>query len=335
MKLNLIRGALFAAMFGLLIGCDKIKNVSCGDATEYITDLESHYLTSIPGNGRTTLIYENTNEDPSDICSLAHLDASFFAKFTSPLPEDAIVSGFIYWSGLLEKEVILQKQGDGSYSGQLNIGLKQAFNGKPASVGAQIRISFNSNRSHEENLQFITSKDPKLSIQFEYYSTDEERPGCGKFITNDFHINLLDSNSINQDSLFNFEYFKGNAQEFSQIEISKDIMHVCISDSIRCTVWALDPLPSELELTTYISWANTHTKLIPLLKSNDTQNRSWTGKTSLLLYPTYTGYEIGDFKISTNVGFPYQGSIQLDSAYLKKYFLSLLSIQVQYSDYYK
>lgn len=77
MKLNLIRGALFAAMFGLLIGCDKIKNVSCGDATEYITDLESHYLTSIPGNGRTTLIYENTNEDPSDICSLAHLDASF------------------------------------------------------------------------------------------------------------------------------------------------------------------------------------------------------------------------------------------------------------------
>lgn len=315
------------------INCDKESTVSCGDFTEYFADLEKNFITSTVMNNQRTLIYENLEADPSDICTNGHLDAFFEAKIPGGLPLNSTIKGYIYWYGSYEQEVVLVPDQNGNYVGHLNVGLKEAFQGKKGWIGAQFKITIDSKGTLEEDRKVIENTNPSLSIQFQYYSVDEETPPCGKLQNREFMFDSHDTSKISLDS-FKLEFYHGSGNGITSVDIFRSIDHVCITDSIKCSFMASVPLPSDLTLGAELTWHGLQ-KEIPLIKSNDTKIRSWAGSTKIGLVPAFNGYDVGRFEIATYIDFPFQGSARLDTLYFDTYFLTFFSFQVNYSEYFK
>jgi hypothetical protein len=119
----------------------------CGAIKEWDRKFEplDYKYTSVDNGIREFIYYDTT--DPEDICSEEHVNAYFevFCKQHTSLPPDSLkVYGEAYWSlfGNSDEMEYSPSSIPYTYRGYLEIGLKQAFPGKPGSVGLQVVIRF-------------------------------------------------------------------------------------------------------------------------------------------------------------------------------------------------
>lgn len=161
--LNLICG--ISLIF--ISGCGLFSDDSlCGVEKKWTSNLGSEYsyesLDALTGN--RIFIFEDIST-PENICTDEHSRAEFnIGLKDNKFPSGTKATGKAYWGGFFEETVNL-----GPHDTYLeDLGLKEAFNGKPGWIGLQIIFEFPTQGSLEKDKIFFQEHVKHCTIYYHY-----------------------------------------------------------------------------------------------------------------------------------------------------------------------
>jgi hypothetical protein len=179
-RFNLLRTITFLILsYGVFSGGSCLKNNGtqpddlCGEIKEWVRHFEPlNYYSTRVDNGFREFIYTDTSS-ANDICTEEHVNAYFSAhtKLNSTLPPDSLkVFGEAYWSFFGNSDIMEYSPSTipYTYSGYLNIGLKQAFKGQVGSVGLQIVIRFPTRGDIKLDQDYLNAYIDEVELRLNY-----------------------------------------------------------------------------------------------------------------------------------------------------------------------